>query len=498
MPEDRFSFLDGQADRLLILLAGGSALIYFTAITAYFTHGNALLFSLLIFSEIFHLWQSLTFLYTVWDTKLTARSDASYHVPVDIYITVAGEPVEIVEITARASIAMTYTEHKVFLLNDGKVAKKENWTQIEALAKRLNIECITREVPGGAKAGNINNALRQTSAPLVVIFDADHVPHPDFLQKTVGYFADPKMAFVQTPQYYVNFATNMVTEAAWEQQQLFFGPLCKGKNRLGSVFMCGTNMVLRRTAVIEAGGMCETNIAEDFLTSLFIHERGWKSAYVPEVLAEGLAPEDFLSYYKQQFRWARGSLEVIFRYNPLLRRGLSWPQRIQYLASASYYLSGFVVVINAAMPLIFFFTGLVPFQISTMNLAAAFIPYIFLNLYILQVSSNFTYTFRALSFSVSSFWLQIRAVTAVLIKEKTVFAVTSKTAIQGNFLIYATPHLIYFGLTLIGLGYATWREGISAALVTNLAWALLNCVIFSQFVAAAAPQKQTEALEAHA
>src|SRR3989344_1030836 len=99
--------------------------------------------------------------------------------------------------------------------------------------------------------------------------------------------------------------------------------------------MCGTNMVIRKAALREVGGMAEDNIAEDFVTSLFIHERGWKSAYVPEVLAEGLAPEDLFSYYKQQFRWARGSLEIVFRFNPLFRSGLTWSQRIEYLASAS-------------------------------------------------------------------------------------------------------------------------------------------------------------------
>jgi len=95
--------------------------------------------------------------------------------------------------------------------------------------------------------------------------------------------------------------------------------------------------------------MCETNIAEDFLTSLFVHSKGWKSVYVPEVLAEGLAPEDFMSYYKQQFRWARGSLEIIFKYNPLFNRGLSLSQKLQYLASASYYLSGVVFLLNCYM-----------------------------------------------------------------------------------------------------------------------------------------------------
>jgi cellulose synthase (UDP-forming) len=185
---------------------------------------------------------------------------------------------------------------------------------------------------------------------------------------------------VQTPQFYSNQDMNGITQTAWDQQALFFGPIMRGKNRFNAAFMCGTNMILRRTAVMEAGGMCEFNIAEDFLTSLFVHEKGWKSVYVPEVLAEGLAPEDFLSYYKQQYRWGRGSLEVIFKYNPLLRRGLSRQQRLQYLISASYFLSGLVVVYDAILPLIFLFTGIIAVNTSSMELAIIFIPYIFMTL----------------------------------------------------------------------------------------------------------------------
>ena len=241
---------------------------------------------------------------------------------------------------------MRYAQKKVCLLNDGFVAKKENWRDIELLARDLRaeglpVECITRTTPGGAKAGNINNALRYTESPLVAIFDADHVPHRDFLEKTVGYFgagaeaqasvaelrADRrKVGFVQTPQYYKNFAKNYLTSSSWEQQELFFGPICKGKNRLNAATMCGTNMLISREALSEVGGMCTESIAEDFVTGLFMHERGWVSVYHPEVLAEGLATEDFLTYSKQQFRWARGSLDVIFRYNPLFMRGLTWRQ----------------------------------------------------------------------------------------------------------------------------------------------------------------------------
>ena len=314
----------------------------------------------------------------------------------------------------------------------------------------------------------------------------------------MGFFVDPKMGFVQTPQFYKNQDTNSITKIAWQQQTLFFGPIMTGKNRLNSAFMCGTNMAIRRSAIAEAGGMCEFNIAEDFLTSLFIHEKGWKSVYLPKVLAEGLAPEDFLNYYKQQFRWTRGSLEVIFKFNPLFRRGLTFGQKMQYLVSASYYLSGVVVLLDALLPLIFLFTGITAIVTSTMTLAAIFIPYMFLNLYALQRTSNFTYSFEAISFSLSSFVIQLNAVIAVLTNQKTSFAVTSKSQVQGNFLKMVIPQIGYIVLTVVGLGVGLMREGVSASLLANLAWAVVNVAVFVPFIMAAAPHRESKRTVKHA
>ncbi|MBX4209602.1 glycosyltransferase, partial [Candidatus Parcubacteria bacterium] len=300
-------FLSSVPAKLLLVANLVMAIVYFFVITFLFRHGNEFLFWLLIAGEVFHTWQALTYLATVWRLDHKARFDPSFSPPVDVFITVAGEPADIVEETAVAARDMEYPNHRVFILNDGLVAKKDNWEEIVALAKRLGVGCITRTIPGGAKAGNINNALKETGrkagAPYVAVFDADHVPHKDFLMKTVGYFVDEKLGFVQTPQYYKNAHMNAVTLSSWEQQELFFGPICRGKNHLNSATMCGTNMVISRAALGQVGGMCTESIAEDFATGLFIHEKGWKSLYVPEVLAEGLAPEDFLSYTKQQFRW---------------------------------------------------------------------------------------------------------------------------------------------------------------------------------------------------
>ncbi|HSH17891.1 MAG TPA: glycosyltransferase [Candidatus Saccharimonadales bacterium] len=488
---DKTSFMQNTASKSLLLLNGLMAMVYFYAITFMFDHGNVVLFSLLILGEVFHLFQIIGYCYTVWSDRLTAKFKRNFAKPVDIFITVCGEPKDIVRETAQAVLRMHYPgTFQVYLLNDGLVAKKDNWKEMEELAEELGIHCITRTVPGGAKAGNINNGLAQTKSPYFVVFDADHIPHEDFLSEVMGYFVDPKMGFVQTPQFYSNQNENFVTKIAWQQQTLFFGPIMSGKNRLNSAFMCGTNMAISRKAIKQAGGMCEFNIAEDFLTSLFIHEKGWKSVYVPKVLAEGLAPEDFLSYYKQQFRWTRGSLEVIFKYNPLFRRGLKLKQKLQYLISASYYLSGAVVFIDALLPILFLFTGVTAIITDTMTLALVFIPYIFLNLYTLQRTSNFAYSFEAIAFSLSSFWLQINAIIAVLTNQKTSFVVTSKTAVQGNFLKLVIPQIIYILLTISGTAVGVMREGVSASLLANLAWALVNVAVFIPFVYAAAPKRK--------
>lgn len=469
------------------------SLIYFACLSFLFPIGNPVLFGLLIAAEVYHLWQVAGYLHSIWPRKRDKPFDASINDPVAVFITVCGEPSDIVEATLKAALEMEYDgQVNVYLLNDGKVANRPNWHEAVELGEQYGATVFTREKAGGAKAGNINNALAHTTEPYFVVFDADHIPKKHFLKAMMGHFIDDKVAFVQSPQYYKNYADNIVTGGAWEQQALFFGAIMKGKDGSNSAFMCGTNMILRRTALDEVGGMSEFSIAEDFLTSLLIHEKGWKSVYVPEVLAEGLAPEDFLSYYKQQFRWARGSLEVVFKYNPLFRRGLSINQRIQYLASSSFYLSGLIVALNALLPLVYFFTGLEPLHISTMLLALVFLPYLIVTLYTLQLSSNYSFTFRALSYSVSSFPLHLKAIGQILTFRKSGFVVTSKRAVAGRNTRLVTPHIVYIVLVIIGIVYAVAREGLSAAILSNAAWAFVYIAIFIPFIAAAFYRPETD------
>ena len=144
----------------------------------------------------------------------------------------------------------------------------------------------------GAKAGNINHALGRTDAPFVLVLDCDHVPYPQMLERLLPEFVDPRVAYVQSPQYYANHGVNRLAGAAWSQQALFFGPIARGKDAHRSMICCGTNVVFRRAALDDVGGFPQGSLTEDFALSIDLHERHWESVYVPEPLASGFGPED--------------------------------------------------------------------------------------------------------------------------------------------------------------------------------------------------------------
>lgn len=485
-PRQRPAIPSGEANRLLLLVNGIMALLYFSWWFVPSHVGSIVPYSLLFFGELYHVTMALLFWFTVWPGKHLTKPQATIgkH-QVTIFITVAGEPESIVAETVKAAKAQTYPDKTIYILNDGFVANKPNWQHIEQLANQLGVHCITRKNPGGAKAGNINQALAKTAGDIIVVFDADMVPHQDFLEKVLPYFSEPRVGFVQTPQYYVNASENDVTAGAWEQQEFFFGPILRGTEKNNATFICGTNFAIRRQALEEAGGMYEQSIAEDFLTSILVHQKGWQSRYVPEVLAQGLAPQDLLSYYKQQSRWARGSLEVLFRANPVFLPNLSIRQRLQYLMFAAYWLNGVIIFIDMVMPLLFLFFGIEPVSTTTTSFALFFLPFMLLNLLTLRKVSNSAFTFRAISFSHASFILQLQSLFATLTRRPATFSVTPKQAQSGNYLKLAYPHILYIILASAGAGVAVARDGINPSVVTNCAWALFNIIVFLPYIKAA-------------
>lgn len=203
----------------------------------------------LIAAETYSLIDAFLFGITMWRVK--ERGEPMSPDPsatVDVFVTTYNEPVDLVMTTALAAQRIRYP-HNTWVLDDG------NRADMRAAAEAAGIGYITRDaswanMPRHAKAGNLNNALFATDGEFLMILDADQIPDPEILDRTLGYFRDEKVAIVQTPQFFTN-----VTESdpLGSQAPLFYGPIQKGKDGWNAAFFCGSNAVLRREALMQLG-----------------------------------------------------------------------------------------------------------------------------------------------------------------------------------------------------------------------------------------------------
>lgn len=437
-----------------------------------------LLYTLLVVAEFFNILQVLGYWYTVWHEQEPQRKRARVEGRIDAFITTYNEPIDLVERTTRAAIAMSYP-HRTYILDDG------NRPEVGAMAARVGAYWITRPDNSGAKAGNINHALKVTNGDFFVVFDADHVPHANLLDRLMPAMADERTAFVQAPQYYANRHKTFLTEAAMDQQELFFGPICKGKDGLGAVFCCGTNMVVRRTAIESIGGFREDSITEDAATSLDLHEHGWTSHYVPERLADGLAAEDLGAYISQQRRWARGNIEMLIR-SRVLQRKMPLRLRLQYVWSAMYYLTSLTTVLYLSLPCLFLLFGIQTVSAQSTDFIGHFLPYIFMTIFILARSAEGRLRFRAIQLSYGLFPVFIGALYSVLTGRKVGFTVTPKEGRIQSFYHIVVPQIAAIAISLLSVlvGFAHYA---GAATVTNACWAIFNVIMLSGIVYSASP-----------
>ena len=473
----------GRRRRVLraLILANLVGLVYWLGWLFDFSHAaSPLMYALLVLAECFNVTQVLGYWYTVWHEPRPERKRARVEGRVDVFITTYNEPVAVVAETARAAVAMPYP-HRTYVLDDG------NRPEMGTMAARLGAHWITRPNNKGAKAGNVNHALSVTDGEFFAIFDADHVPLPHFLGRMMPYMEDPRAAFVQAPQYYANRYKTYMAGGAMDQQELFFGPICRGKDGLGAVFCCGTNVVVRRAAIMEIGGFNETSITEDAATSLDLHERGWTSRYVPERLADGLGPEDLGAYVSQQRRWARGNIEMLLRFRVLTRR-MPLRLRLQYAWSAMYYLTSVTTLLYLALPCLFLLFGIQTVSAGSGDYIVHFLPYILLTIFILARSAEGRLRFRAMQLSYGLFPVFIGALTSVLTGRKVGFVVTPKVGRVQSFYRLVVPQLAAVGLSLLSIVVGFARE-VDPRTITNACWAVFNVLMLSAIIRAATPQQ---------
>ncbi|WP_211357091.1 glycosyltransferase family 2 protein [Nocardioides rubriscoriae] len=597
----------------------------------------------LVVAETYSLVDSLLFGLTMW--RLRDRDTPPPPEPgltVDVFIATYNEPIDLVMRTARAAQAITYP-HRTYVLDDG------NRPEMRRAAEAEGIEWLTRSadwagMPRHAKAGNLNNALLATEGEFFLILDADQVPLPDILDKTLGYFADEKMAMVQTPQWFENVPDH---DPLGSQAPLFYGPIQQGKDGWNAAFFCGSNAVIRREAMMQLGvsryvgevelgvhralrtaravlrqarrsvarddvvvrealdsiarevtearraisggaalydvtyrfqqrvadvrrqlvaadlqtlqsdlaaiaelegigadpdlvfadvdegvlqqlahrdwsplGAVETvqalveavdvdrsgeaqaimplatiSVTEDMATCMRLHGLGWRSAYHDEVLAHGLAPEDLQTMLTQRLRWAQGTMQVMFRENPLVQRGLTIAQRLMYFATMWSYLAGFAALVYIAAPVVYLTLGILPVSALSTEFFIRLVPFLVVNQLLFWVVADGRPTWRGQQYSLALFPVWIASVTTafgnVFRGRSLDFAVTPKTRRepQGPAWHLVRPQLWAMALLVVAAVAGVVRVATGQANVPgtafNLVWVAFDLLIFSVIIQAA-------------
>lgn len=314
----------------------------------------------------------------------TAIADWSRAPSVAVLMPARHEPAEVLNRTLSCLKNLDYPNKTITFLDDS--SDPEHLRAAEMLALRHGVRLFRRTERHGAKAGILNDCVSTLAEKYVAVFDADQNPSPGFLKELIPILeADDRLAFVQTPQFYTNGGRSPVAFGANLQHCIFYEYICEGKSARNSMIMCGTNVAIRRKALIDVGGLDEGSITEDFATTIEWHRRGWKSHFHNKVSVFGSGPETLGSYLKQQYRWARGNLGVLRKILGLFFRNpgaLSPWQWWEHLVTGSYYLIGAATMLLMLLPALYILLGVSSFRVACDLYATTFFPYFTLSLLI--------------------------------------------------------------------------------------------------------------------
>lgn len=425
----------------------------------------------LLLAEIFMLVHGIGYMMEIfrvlWSKRSLQRNSVdipalSCYPPVAVIVSSFKEPLEVVENTVTTFYNLSYPNKHIFFLDDTRYDTQWETPQkmadyrsaIDRMCRDIGVNLFRRRWHG-AKAGMINDFLDYLSGNVkegyefsnfsgkalpddikyIVVFDADQNPFPDFIEPLVVLMeSESSLAFVQTPQYYTNFETNKIARASGFQQIVFYEYICEGKSTKGATFCCGTNVIFRREALNSVGGFDETSVTEDFVTSLKFHLKGWKTRYLNRPNAFGMGPEDLGGYFKQQFRWALGTVGFFPRvlYNFIKNRSkLSIAQWWEYFLSSTWYFIGLVAAIMMICPAVYLLFSIPTYFAKPELYLVLFVPYIVITL------TTFYWTLQKRNYRLSdlitgqlltfiSFPVYLKATTLALLGVRGTFGITPK------------------------------------------------------------------------
>jgi cellulose synthase (UDP-forming) len=404
---------------------------------------------------------------------------------IDVFITTYDEDVSIVRTTAQAALDMALP-HRTWICDDGRRP------EMKAAAEALGVGYLTRPDNRHYKAGNINNALSRTDGELVLILDADHVPRRQLLLSTVGFLDDPEVALVQTPQVFYNLDSfqHMPADGVnWHEASLFHHRIQNGADRFGMAFSVGTGALIRRSALQAIGGVPTGSVTEDIHMSMGLHAAGYRTVYVDQPLGFLLAPETPLAYHVQRLRWAQGSLQILRRDNPLLKRGLGAFQRLAYLNSLVWPLAYLSYLVFFVSPFFYLVLGISPMFAPPEVVVPVLAAHLLFQWGVLRLlAAPHAQPFKAEIYRMITLPTALRALPRFLWPDGLRFNVTPKGRHSGA--PWATSLFLVAMLVFnaLGVGAAGVRVGVGMGDPLGIAFAGSFCVLFVAVATAALRQ----------
>ncbi len=219
------------------------------------------------------------------------------------------------------------------------------------------VTAIHRDKPDGFKAGALQAALERSKSELFVLFDADHIPQPDFLQRMVPYLcSNDAIAFAQARQSYLRDVDSWIARALGlgidayafvDQEARFSHDLLTHFSGSGGVF--------RTKAVIDVGGWSSQTLAEDLDLSIRLRLSGWRWVYDKSVEYPGELPASFAILRRQQFRWASGFAGCLSKHlrSLLTTDKMSLAQKGEALIYLSEYAASPLIAIGVVLAVLY-------------------------------------------------------------------------------------------------------------------------------------------------
>lgn len=404
------------------------------------------------------------------------------------------EPYDILESTLKAMVGVDYP-HDTWLLDEGDDLRAK------LICEKLGVKHHSRKgiakyntelgpYMAKTKGGNHNSWHDKygDSYDFVAQIDVDFTPRKDFLAMTLGYFNDPDVAFVGTPQIYGNTDESWIAQGAAEQAYSFYGTIQKGFYGKDMQLFIGANHIVRVSALNEVGGY-SGHIVEDHLTGMRMVSNKWKSVYVPEKLAIGEGPATWEAYFSQQMRWAYGLLDILFHHSPTILPKMKHKHALNYYFLQQHYFYGLTQALGIFLLSLYFFFGVQATNMVLAPLIFLYVPLLVWQLIIGLWLQRFNVDPKTESgllikgrlLTLATWPIYFLALLGVMSGKRLTYAVTPKGAEQTSSvsLKLFLPHLILGTITAAGIIMSFTTHHQSGPL---LFWAALNTIVMYGFV----------------